>query len=66
MTDINSWMHGYIRAVEAAFGERVAFIGLQGSYARGTATQDSETRFEEDTAALLHWTSELIRRYQSK
>ena len=31
MLDINSWMNAYIAAVRAAFGDRVRYVGLQGS-----------------------------------
>ncbi|MBE6692768.1 MAG: nucleotidyltransferase domain-containing protein [Ruminococcaceae bacterium] len=42
MVDINSWMEGYIKALNKTFKERVLFVGLQGSYARGEATKDSD------------------------
>ena len=34
MIDINTWMKGYIGAVRAAFGDRVRYVGLQGSRGR--------------------------------
>ncbi|MGV8122319.1 MAG: nucleotidyltransferase domain-containing protein [Candidatus Xenobiia bacterium LiM19] len=40
--DISLWMEEYIKAVKGAFGSRVAFVGLQGSYARNEATEDSD------------------------
>ena len=42
MLDINSWMNAYIAAVRAAFGDRVQYIGLQGSRGRGEAGPDSD------------------------
>ena len=35
------WMQGYLRAVQEAFGERVRFVGLQGSRARGEKSDRS-------------------------
>ena len=42
MTDIDLWMKQYIAAVRAAFGDRVRYIGLQGSRGRGEAGPDSD------------------------
>ena len=42
MLDIQSWMEQYSAAVRAAFGDRVKYIGLQGSRGRGEATDDSD------------------------
>ena len=42
MLDINSWMNTYIAAVRAAFGDRVRYVGLQGSRGRGEAGPDSD------------------------
>ena len=42
MIDINTWMKGYIGAVRAAFGDRVRYVGLQGSRGRGEAGPDSD------------------------
>ena len=42
MTDITKWMEDFAEAVKAAFGERVVFIGLQGSRGRGEAGPDSD------------------------
>ena len=47
--DIGSWMRGYADAVRCAFGERVWFLGLQGSRARGEATDASDI----DTVLIL-------------
>lgn len=42
MTDMNDWMEAYTAAVRSAFGDRVRYIGLQGSRARGEAGPDSD------------------------
>lgn len=42
MVDINQWMEQYQYTVTRIFGERILFIGLQGSYGRGEAREDSD------------------------
>ena len=42
MIDINTWMKGYIGAVRSAFGDRVRYVGLQGSRGRGEAGPGSD------------------------
>jgi len=42
MIDIASWLDCFLQALDACFGERVWFVGLQGSYARGEATEASD------------------------
>lgn len=42
MFDLDHWLDKYIEAVDAAFGARIVFIGLQGSYARGEAHEGSD------------------------
>ena len=39
---IEEWTKVYIKAVNAAFGKRIWFIGLQGSQGRGEATASSD------------------------
>lgn len=39
---IEEWKQQYCAAVQEAFGLRVVFIGLQGSYGRGEATEHSD------------------------
>lgn len=46
---IDNWLDGYMEAVRAAFGARIVFIGLQGSYSRGEATEQSDI----DTVLIL-------------
>lgn len=42
MPDLSTWMPLYQSAVLRLFGDRVRFIGLQGSYARGEAREHSD------------------------
>ena len=42
MIEITTWMHGFLKATNEAFGDRVWFVGLQGSYGRGEATETSD------------------------
>ena len=39
---IDLWMPEFLQALHAAFGDRVWFVGLQGSYGRGEATETSD------------------------
>lgn len=49
MIDISKWLDTFVEAVSSTFGERVWFIGLQGSYSRGEATESSDI----DTVVIL-------------
>ena len=42
MIDISAWMDMFRKAIKETFGNRVWFIGLQGSYGRGEATETSD------------------------
>lgn len=42
MIDITAWMQNFLQALEATFENRVWFVGLQGSYGRGEATETSD------------------------
>lgn len=42
MIDINNFTKLYVKQTKQIFGDRVWFIGLQGSYARGEATDKSD------------------------
>ena len=42
MVDISAWMELFLQALESSFGDRVWFVGLQGSYGRGEASQTSD------------------------
>ncbi len=49
MIDITAWMNGFVQKLEDTFGSRVWFVGLQGSYGRGEATETSDI----DTVVIL-------------
>ena len=42
MIDITTWMQNFLQTLNETFRERVWFVGLQGSYARGEATETSD------------------------
>ena len=42
MIDITLWTDQYMKALKDAFGDRIRFAGIQGSYGRGEATEDSD------------------------
>ena len=42
MIDISAWMKGFLQTLNETFGSRVWFVGLQGSYGRGEATEASD------------------------
>lgn len=42
MIDIKNWMKEFAEKIERTFGARVWFVGLQGSYGRGEATDTSD------------------------
>lgn len=49
MVDINKWLNNFSEALKKTFGTRVWFVGLQGSYGRGEATEASDI----DLAVIL-------------
>ena len=42
MIDITVWMQKFLQILNETFGNRVWFVGLQGSYGRGEATETSD------------------------
>ena len=42
MIEITTWMDRFLKALNDQFGDRVWFVGLQGSFARGEATENSD------------------------
>ena len=42
MIDINGWMQDFLQILNETFAKRVWFVGLQGSYGRGEATETSD------------------------
>ena len=42
MIDITTWMQNFLQTLNETFANRVWFVGLQGSFARGEATETSD------------------------
>ena len=42
MPELNAWLDEFLRKLNTSFGSRVWFVGLQGSYGRGEATETSD------------------------
>ena len=42
MINLENWMPAFLRGLDNTFGNRVWFVGLQGSYSRGEATDESD------------------------
>ena len=42
MIEINSWLNDLVDRLSDVFSNRIWFVGLQGSYARGEATENSD------------------------
>ena len=42
MINISTWMNAFLNALNKTFADRVWFVGLQGSYGRGEATETSD------------------------
>ena len=42
MIDIKNWMNIFLDALNTTFSDRVWFVGIQGSYGRGEATETSD------------------------
>lgn len=42
MVNMNDWLAQFLQALQKHFGGRIWFVGLQGSYARGEATETSD------------------------
>ena len=62
MVEMNAWLARFLDALKETFGNRIYFVGLQGSYGRGEATEQSDI----DTVVILdHLSSVDIARYQA-
>ena len=62
MIEIGSWMEDFLQNLEHTFGSRIWFVGLQGSYGRGEATENSDI----DVVVILNaLTSADIRAYNA-
>lgn len=42
MIEITAWMNQFVQTLNENFADRVWFVGLQGSYGRGEATETSD------------------------
>ncbi len=42
MVDVSIWMQDFLKVLQDTFADRVWFVGLQGSYARGEANEGSD------------------------
>lgn len=42
MINISTWLKNFTETLDKIFGNRIFFVGLQGSYARGEATESSD------------------------
>jgi predicted nucleotidyltransferase len=42
VVEISSWMSMFLKTLNETFKDRVWFVGLQGSYGRGEATETSD------------------------
>ena len=42
MVDISTWMQKFVQTLSETFSNRIWFVGLQGSYGRGEATEASD------------------------
>lgn len=42
MIDITNWIQSFLQVLNEVFANRVWFVGLQGSYGRGEATETSD------------------------
>ena len=49
MIEIQDWMNQFLKVLEENFAGRIWFVGLQGSYGRGEATEQSDI----DTVVIL-------------
>ena len=58
MINITTWLDGFLKDLHDTFGNRVWFVGLQGSYGRGEATETSDIDvvviFDELSASDIH------------
>lgn len=62
MLNIEEWMKRYTKRILDEFQDRIIFIGLQGSYGRGEATEDSDI----DVVAIFDYvTIEDLRKYDA-
>lgn len=59
---IYNWLEKYVHEVVSTFGYRIWFIGVQGSYARGEATEESDIDVVPDSGYASSGRSEDLQR----
>jgi len=62
MVDLQAYLQALITALRRAYGERLVYVGLQGSYLRGEAGEDSDVDVMTVIEALSHPTCAAIAR----
>ena len=64
MIEITSWMQNFLQTLNETFASRVWFVGLQGSYGRGEATETSDIDIvvilDELSATDIHTYNEML------
>ena len=64
MIDITAWMKNFLQILNETFKDRVWFVGLQGSYGRGEATETSDIDIvvilDELSATDIHTYNEML------
>ena len=62
MIDVSIWINAFLQALHQNFNQRVWFVGLQGSYGRGEASESSDI----DLVVILdHLSASDIQRYDA-
>ena len=60
MIDITVWMQNFLQTLNKTFENRVWFVGLQGSYGRGEATETSDIDVVTMSETLFDWAKQWI------
>ena len=64
MIDVTTWIQNFLQAIDETFANHVWFVGLQGSYGRGEATETSDIDLvvilEELSAADIQAYNEIL------
>ena len=60
MIDITVWMQNFLQTLNKTFENRVWFVGLQGSYGRGEATETSDIDVVTMSETLFDWAKKWI------
>ena len=60
MIDITVWMQNFLQTLNKTFENRVWFVGLQGSFGRGEATETSDIDFVTMSEILFDWAKKWI------